>query len=133
MIPFNPPASPLRILIADDEPSIRLVLELFFLEEGHEVMTAADGEEALALFRHGNWDVVFTDRVMPRMSGDALAVEIHKISPGMPVVLVTGYADLSPSGDARQPNFHMIVRKPFTRETLRAALSTVQQQMLAAA
>jgi FixJ family two-component response regulator len=51
----------------------------------------------------------------------------------MPVVLVTGYADLTPSGNAPRPNFHMIVRKPFTRETLRAALSDVRQQMLAAA
>jgi two-component system response regulator ResD len=117
-----------RALIVDDEPSIREVLTLFFRDEGYDVGEAADGDVALEVFRDGTWDVVFTDRMMPRMSGDLLADEIRKISPDMPIVLVTAYADMLPDVNADGSRFDMVVRKPFTRETLRAALSSVRLQ-----
>jgi CheY-like chemotaxis protein len=125
--PTGPRLRP-RALIVDDEASVREVLTLFFQEEGYDVGQAADGDIALELFRHGSWDVVFTDRMMPRMSGDRLAEEIRKIAPDIPIVLVTAYADLTPETAPEHTPFDMVVRKPFTRETLRAALGSVSVQ-----
>ena len=125
--PSDSPPRP-RALVVDDEASVREILTLFFREEGYDVVEATDGDEALELFRQGSWTVVFTDRMMPRMSGDLLAAEIRKISPAIPNVLVTAYADRLPDVNAAGSGFDMVVRKPFTRETLRAALSSVRLQ-----
>ncbi|HEX8311251.1 MAG TPA: response regulator [Chthoniobacteraceae bacterium] len=131
MMPSSTPATSghrPRALIVDDEPSVREVLSLFFTEEGYDVGEATDGDVGLETFRNGAWDVVFTDRMMPRMSGDLLAAEIRKIAPNMPIVLVTAYADMLPDVNSNGSCFDMVVRKPFTRETLRAALSSVRLQ-----
>src|ERR1700722_1548408 len=84
------PFRALRLLVVDDEPVLREVLSLFFQAEGHEVETAANGFLALEQFGKGRWDAVITDRAMPEMPGDELAVEIKKRSPGTPVIMITG-------------------------------------------
>lgn len=95
---------------------------MYFTDDGHTVGTARDGEDGLQAFIHGEWDVVLTDRVMPHRSGDQLAAEIRKIDPSIPIILVTGFADLT-SGAAGKSPFASVVRKPFTRESLRAAIA----------
>ena len=116
------PIQPLRLLVVDDEPSIREVLTMYFTEDGHTVGTACDGEDGLQAFIHGEWDVVLTDRVMPHRTGDQLAAEIRKIDATIPIILVTGFADLASYAEGKSP-FDRVVRKPFTRESLRAAIS----------
>lgn len=115
----------MRILVVDDEPTILEVVTLHLEDEGHEVHTAADGVEGLERFVGETWDLVLTDWVMPRMKGDELAEAIKRINPRMPVVLVTGFADRLPSSGRQNSPFDLIVRKPFTRETLKAALKLV--------
>ena len=124
------PVRPLRILVVDDEPSVREVLQLFFFDDGHEVGLAVDGIDGCNVFDSGEWDVVFTDRMMPRMNGDEFAAAIRERDPDMPIILVTGYADLMAAQGTGNPLFDMIIRKPFTRETLRAALAHVEQRSL---
>jgi len=120
-----PPSRRLRVLVVDDEPSICQVIALHLEDEGHEVHTAPDGIRGLERFVGERWDLVLTDWVMPGMKGDELADAIKRINPKMPVVLVTGFADrLTQSGRQDSP-FDLIVRKPFTRETLKAALNLV--------
>lgn len=120
------PGRRFRVLVVDDEPSICQVIALHLEDEGHEVHTAPDGVRGLERFVGERWDLVLTDWVMPGMKGDELADAIKRINPKMPVVLVTGFADrLTQSGRQDSP-FDLIVRKPFTRETLRAALNLVR-------
>ena len=121
----DPPAGPspqrLRILVVDDEPSVRSVLQDQLQADGHEVHTAPDGNAGLERFVGERWDVVLTDRVMPGLSGDELAEAIKRINAEMPIILVTAYAERCPEG-GRSDVFDFIIRKPFTRETIRAAL-----------
>jgi CheY-like chemotaxis protein len=118
----------LRILVVDDEPSIREVLAMYFTEEGHTVGTACDGEEGLQAYLDGEWDVIITDRVMPHRTGDQLAHEIRALDPSIPIILVTGFAD-SPAAKKGEGLFDSIVRKPFTRSTLCAAISRAASKL----
>ena len=90
----QPPVDPKRILIVDDNKmglsARRSVLEAV----GHTITTAPSGVEALELFRAGApFDLVVTDFKMPKMSGVELIVEIRKINPAMPIILISGFTD----------------------------------------
>lgn len=115
----------LRVLFVDDELTVRRIVAEYLEDEGHIVTTAQDGQEGLILFKTGLWDLVMTDRVMPRLSGDGLAAEIKRINPKMPVMLVTAFADRPPDPEKKGSPFDLVIRKPFTRETLRAAIALV--------
>ena len=119
---------PLRLLVVDDEPSIREVLTAILTEDSHEVTTASDGKAGLELFRSGQWDLVLTDRAMPQMNGDQLAAAIKQIDPGVPVVLVTGFADVMHDVGDHPKAIDLVVRKPFTKESLRTAIAQVVEQ-----
>ena len=116
-----PQASPLRILVVDDESAVREVLSTCLKGGGHTVETATDGAAGWQQFQNGNWDVVLTDRVMPGMTGEQLATAIKQVAPHMPVVLVTGLADQSIARvGVTSP---VDLRKPFTLATLRNAIN----------
>ena len=122
----GPAARRLRILVVDDEPNVCLSLRRHLEDEGHEVHTAADGLQALARFEaDATWDLVLTDWKMPGMTGDELAATIKRLRPSTPIVLVTGFADLLPPLDPQTSPFDLIIRKPFSRTTLQAALNLV--------
>jgi len=116
---------PLRILAVDDEPAILQLISAHLWLDGHSVGTADDGVEALAQFLQGPWDVVLTDRLMPKMGGEHLAAAIKKVNPETPVIMVTGSLEPKPDEELRLPNVDKIVLKPFSSERLRAALSDV--------
>lgn len=80
-----------RILVVDDEPSIRAFLHSVLIEAGHAVATAANGEEALDL--PGTFDLLLTDVLMPRMTGDELARQIRGRDPNVKVLYLTAYSD----------------------------------------
>jgi signal transduction histidine kinase len=114
---------PLRILVVEDEPLVREVLSVYLAEDKHQITVASDGREGLEKFKSGGaFDLVLTDRAMPEMNGDALAVEIKKLSPKQPIILLTGFGDLM-SGAGEQPaGVDMVVSKPFTLTMLRNAI-----------
>ena len=58
-----------KVLIVDDEPNIREVVGLYLRRDGHDTVSAADGEEALEVFREGEPDLVVLDLMLPKMSG----------------------------------------------------------------
>jgi DNA-binding response OmpR family regulator len=117
------PSSALRVLVVDDELCIRHVLSSFLRLEGHEVETAADGLAALERFDTGKWDVVLTDRAMPRMNGEELAAEIRERAPAVPIILVTGLGSTVQSPLGSDCSIDAIVRKPFSTAALREAIS----------
>lgn len=109
-----------RILLADDEPEIREVVQEMLGIDGHEVTVANNGAEALQLFRKGSFDLVVTDYEMPVMKGNELAIHIKAVAPNLPVLMITSYdRDISP---AENP-VDAILDKPFTLDNLRAAIS----------
>ena len=83
-----------RILVVDDEPSVRLYVRRVLLEEGYAVHEAGDGAEALELVRSApdGWDLIVSDIVMPRCNGVELHQQLAAIVAGMPIILMSGYA-----------------------------------------
>ena len=85
----------LRILIVDDEPSIREALHRWFEVRGFEADVAADGIDAIERFHERRHDVVTLDLDMPRMDGVEAFVELRALAPGLPIVIMTGCSDRS--------------------------------------
>jgi len=121
----TPPQQALRILLVEDEPQVRQVLTAFLEMDGHHVQGADHAAEALPLFREGKFDLVITDKAMPGMSGDQMAVEIKKISPKMPVVLLSGFN--STGENESIPGIDVIASKPITMPALREAIRKAMQ------
>jgi signal transduction histidine kinase/ActR/RegA family two-component response regulator len=112
----------LRVLLAEDEPALRQILVSYLKIDGHEVTATADGAEAIQAFRAGQFDLVVTDRAMPNLGGDQLAAEIKRVSPGMPVMMLTGLGDLMQELDDRPDGVDVVIGKPIGLAGLRVAL-----------
>ena len=84
------------ILIVDDQEEVLISVRLLLEREGHHVLTAAGGEEALALFRHCPVHLAIVDYFMPRMSGEEVVQEIRKLDQDVQILLQTGYSGEKP-------------------------------------
>jgi signal transduction histidine kinase len=113
---------PLRILVAEDEPLVREVLEVYLAEDQHEVVMAENGRVALEKFAPGQFDVILTDRAMPEMNGDQFAAEVKRRAPGQKVILLTGFGDMMSGAGEKPEGVDLIVSKPFTLNMLREAI-----------
>ena len=113
---------PKHILIVDDEPTVRESVQLLLQDDGHIVIEARSGFEALALFEPGKFDMIFTDYLMPEMRGDQLAATIKKLAPKQPVVMLTAFPEKLQSSDCPLGGVDSIICKPFELETLRWAI-----------
>ncbi|CDO37455.1 Sensor protein [Novosphingobium sp. KN65.2] len=83
-----------RILLVEDEDPVRMVAERSLTRQGYEVTSARDGEEGLALVEEGGqFDIVVSDVVMPSLDGPAMAREIRRLQPNLPVLFMSGYAE----------------------------------------
>ncbi|HZJ17892.1 MAG TPA: response regulator [Chthoniobacteraceae bacterium] len=112
----------LRVLVVEDEPMVRDVIETYLTEDQHQVTTAVNGREGLEKFQAGTFDLVLTDRAMPEMNGDRLADEIKKLNPSQPVIMLTGFGDLMNGAGELPPGVDLVVGKPFTLAALREAI-----------
>ncbi len=117
--------TPLRVLVVEDEPLVREVLSVYLAEDLHEVTIAVNGRDGLEKFQSAEFDVVLTDRAMPEMNGDVLALEIKKLKPTQKVILLTGFGEMSGGSSDQQSGVDMVVAKPFTLSTLRSAIAKV--------
>lgn len=103
-----------RILLVEDEDMVRAVAERALTRAGYTVTTASDGEEGLEIVAGGaEFDLVVSDVVMPSMDGPAMAREIRKIAPKLPVLFMSGYAEEQLRGQITIANMHFIP-KPFS-------------------
>ena len=116
-----------RILIAEDDSMVREVMFVYLSESGFDVTMAANGRLAVEEFTksNGGFDLVITDRAMPELNGDQVALEIKRNKPSVPVILLTGFGDLMLSEGECPPGIDLVVGKPFTMASLRGALSKV--------
>lgn len=118
-------APPVRVLVIDDEEVPLRIIARFLTTDGHEVKTAQTGQEGVEIFKHGQFDLVMTDRAMPVMNGDEVARAVKKIAPQVPVILVTGFGDMMKAGGERPSWIDYILEKPVTVADLRKALASV--------
>jgi two-component system cell cycle response regulator CpdR len=114
-----------RILIADDEGAIRDLVARALLQDGHDVMTANDGAEALDVLvrEHGAFELLLADIRMPVMDGIALALATARDHPDITILLMTGYADQRERASGLNTLIHDVITKPFTLDTIRAAVN----------
>jgi CheY-like chemotaxis protein len=113
-------SSPKCILVVDDEPAVRELVELLLRRLGHFVHTAESATEALAKLQTNDFDLVMTDFLMPGMRGDQLAQEIKKHRKDLPVVLLTGQRP-----EYVTPEIARVLGKPFSRDQLQEVVSAL--------
>jgi DNA-binding NtrC family response regulator len=112
----------ISLLLIDDDPSLRRVIEFSLSEQGHRVRTAATGEEGLALFEKEAFDAVVTDITMPGMSGIEVLRKVHARDPELPVIVITAYGTIESAVDAMRQGAFDYLTKPFDRDELRITL-----------
>jgi two-component system, cell cycle response regulator CpdR len=111
-----------KILVVDDEPQVCGVVKMLLEFDGHEVVTASNGQEALTLFEQGKFDLVITDYTMPGMKGDELALALKAHQPGQPVVMLTAHAEMLKTETVPLLGVDQLVSKPFLLADLRDAI-----------
>ena len=108
------------VLIAEDAPAVRRLVERILRADGHEVIASASGEEALARFlSHPSFDLLLTDVVMPGMGGLELALRVRALSPSLPILFMSGYTENNVR-DRMGPIGSGFIGKPFSRGELTA-------------
>jgi DNA-binding NtrC family response regulator len=107
-----------KILVVDDEEGVRHLLQRILQERGYEVITAADGEEALYVVSQGEADVVLLDIKMPGMSGMEVLDELAAQYPDVCVVMVTAVADTETAVSALKRGAYDYITKPFNRDSV---------------
>lgn len=110
------------VLFADDEDSFRRVHEYQLQQAGYRVTGVADGGAALDAFREGLHDLVVTDIRMPGLDGLELLARLRAISPGTPVVVVTGHGTIETAVEAMKQGAFDFLTKPFPGDQLRLTL-----------
>lgn len=113
-----------RILIAEDEDGLRTLVARALAQDGHTVVTANDGAEALdALTREqGAFELLLTDIRMPIMDGIALALATARDHPHVTILLMTGYADQRERASGLEALIHDVISKPFSLASIRTAV-----------
>ena len=105
-----------RILVIDDEPSIRELLKDFFTGKGFEVAASQDGETALALLRENKFDLLLLDLMMPGMNGLDVLRAITSENLTIPAIMITAYASVSTAVEAMKLGAFDYITKPFVLE-----------------
>jgi two-component system cell cycle sensor histidine kinase/response regulator CckA len=117
-----PPAHRLRILVVDDDDTVRATAKEMLEETGHEVAEATSGRSALELLRAGyHCDLLLVDFAMPLMNGSECATEARKLCPNLPILFMTGYVDNDALKQWSELGFRTL-NKPFQSADLAEAV-----------
>ncbi|CAD5372800.1 Response regulatory domain-containing protein [Rubrivivax sp. A210] len=107
-----------RVLVVDDDPVVGKSFDRVLSGKGYAVVTARDGEEALAKIGAEKYDAVFTDIRMPGMDGITVAERIRAQQPWLPVVIVSGYATVENEARARAAGVSAVLHKPLSPQMI---------------
>jgi CheY-like chemotaxis protein len=108
-----------RILVVEDNEQVGAFAETLLTELGHKVVLASSGEQALEIISKHDFDLVFSDVVMPGMGGLALSQRLAELFPALPVILATGYSEeILRQGSGDRP----VILKPYRLATLSDAI-----------
>ena len=102
-----------RILVIDDEEAVRDILSQMLNAKGHDVVVAADGEEGIERFKNKEFDLVFTDLGMPKISGWEVSKTIKEINPKIPIAMITGWGMEVNREKMSESGIDLIISKPF--------------------
>ena len=119
------PSRNLRILVVDDHAEVRSTTAAVLTDLGHEVTEAANGNEGLEALKscECRFDLLISDYAMPHLSGTDFLRQAREMCPGVPGLIITGYAEAEAIED--RPDSVEVLQKPFTPRALETALSRV--------
>jgi two-component system, cell cycle response regulator CpdR len=114
-----------RVLIVDDEDSMRMLVARAIAMDGHEIVTATDGAEALEILgnEQNAFDVLLTDIQMPVMDGIALALTAARDFPDLTILLMSGFAGQRERASGLNAIAHDVITKPFSVADIRTAVA----------
>jgi CheY-like chemotaxis protein len=114
-----------RVLIADDEDSMRSLVARAIAMDGHDIVAVQDGAEALEVLVRdaGAFDLLLTDIQMPVMDGIALALTAARDFPALTILLMTGFADQRERALNLDAIVHDVITKPFSVADIRTAVA----------
>ncbi len=116
-----------KILVIDDDTSLRRVLEYNLQEEGYEVQAASSGEEGLYLFGQAQPDLVITDMKMPGMDGLMVLKSVKERSPETLVIIITAFGTVDVAVEAMKAGAYDYITKPFNRDALKLTVGKALQ------
>lgn len=119
----NATVTPLHLMIVDDEDLLLEVVSQHMLNMGHQVTCFTDPAQALESFLQERYDFVITDRAMPGMTGDQLAKQLREFRPEVPIVLLTGFADIIRQTGEVVENIDEVLGKPVSQQVLREVVA----------
>jgi len=117
-----------RILIVDDEQSMRELLSIMLRKEGYEVVTADNGEKALKAVQNDIFDLVITDLKMPQMDGMTLLKEVKESSPDTIVIVVTAFGTTEGAEKARLLGAYDYIGKPFNNDEIKLVIQNALEK-----
>ena len=115
--------SPKKILVVDDEPEVRTLMEHFLLDRGFEVRVAGNGREALATLDVFTPDLVLLDMHMPELDGAETLKQLAVRSPALPVIMITVNEDVETTSRLLQLGAADYIPKPFNLDYLEQAIT----------
>ena len=116
-----------KILVIDDDESLRRVLEYNLAQEGYAVLTASSGEQGLDLLRKEGADLVVTDVRMPGMDGLQVLEGVRKVDPNIQVIILTAFGTIEMAVEAMKAGAFHYISKPFNRDELKLTIKKALQ------
>lgn len=113
---------PYRILVVDDEESIREFLEIMLKRDGYQVTTANNGAQALEHYKKTNFDLIITDIQMPQVSGMELLEQVKDRDPDVVVVMITAFGSTESAVEAMKKGAYDYITKPFKIDEIKLTL-----------
>ena len=104
---------------------LRRLLERFLRADSHAVVEAPTGEKAKEVLSQSGFDLVITDRAMPDISGDEVAVAAKAVNPGTPVILLTGFGEIMKDKGEKPDGVDRVMSKPVTQNDLRSVIADI--------
>jgi len=123
---------PIKILIADDNDADRMILKTIIIQQGHEVLVARDGIEAIEQFEKQSPHIILLDALMPRMNGFEAAVQIKRLAGDsmVPIIFLTSLTDAQSLAQGLNAGGDDFLSKPYNRIILKAKIDAFNRMRL---
>ena len=118
-----------RILIVDDEESMRDFLSILLRRDGYQVETAVDGAQAVACLRDAHFDLVISDVKMPRLDGFSLLDHVIARAPTTAVIMITAFSNTEQAVEAMKKGAYDYITKPFKNDEIRLIVQNALERM----
>jgi DNA-binding NtrC family response regulator len=114
-----------RVLVIDDDESMRHLLVDTLEVFGYQVSTAKDGRQALDMLDEASFDLAICDLMMPRLNGRDFLKKVKDHTPGLPVIIITGYGTAQTEDEIMRLGARGYLSKPFTIEQIRTLVEQI--------